>query len=616
MNYRRLPLLFILCSSLFFFVSVASPPELMDDVDSVTAQIARTMVETGDWVTPRLNGIAYFEKPALRFWLIAASYLVFGIHDWAARIPYALAAIGLCWLVRGIGRWAFPTGARDAGTLAGLVLVSCAGLFLFTRVLIPDVVLTLTTTLAMYGLLRALDPDEPQPRRWALLLALSLGLGFLLKGLVAFVFPVGAGLAYLLFTKQLWRARAWQRLAPFSGALIVLLLSAPWVGLAMLRNPPYFDFTMKSEPGQYRGFFWFFFLNEHLFRYLNLRYPRDYNTVPRPLFWLYHLLWLFPWSVYFPFAARLTYRPTDRAGRTRLLCLCWIGFTLLFFTFSTTQEYYSMPCYPALALLLGAALSETRFEFKWATRTAGLIALLAALACGILLWLVRDVAATGDIADALNNHVSTLSLGKAQDLTLESLAWLRAPLLLAFSAFAVGALGTWWRQGRAALPALALMMLLFFNAARLAMVTLNPYFGSRLLAEALNTAPPGQLIVDDQYYSFSSLFFYATDQAKRGALLLNGRKMNLEYGSYAPGAPNVFMTDADLPARWQSKQRHYLAASANELPRLQTLLGAQNLHVVLTAGGKLLLTNQPLEEARGASNSAGLRERGLGANLP
>ena len=258
-----------------------------------------------------------------------------------------------------------------------------------------------------------------------------------------------------------------------------------------------------------------------------------------------------------------------------------------------------MPCYPALALLLGAALSDTRFEFKWATRTTGLIALLAAVACGVLLWWVKDIAATGDIADAMNNHVSTLSLGKAQDLTIESLAWLRGPLVLALTAFLLGAIGAWWRQSRWALPALALMMLLFFNAARWAMVTLNPYFGSRPLAEALNAAPPGQLIVDDQYYSFSSVFFYATQEAKRGALLLNGRKMNLEYGSYAPGAPSVFLTDADLPARWQASQRHYLAASANEVPRLQALLGAANLHLVRAAGGKLLLTNQPLETKLG-----------------
>ncbi|MEP7343304.1 MAG: glycosyltransferase family 39 protein [Acidobacteriota bacterium] len=595
--------------AVFFFVSVVSPPSLIDDVDSVTAQIARNMVESGDWVTARLNGIAYFEKPALRFWIIALSYRLFGVHDWAARIPLALSAVALCWLVRGIGQWAFRSGdgaSPLAGTLAGIVLATCVGLFLFTRILIPDVALTLTITLAMWALLRALDEEESNPGRWPPVFAVCLSLGFLLKGLVAFVLVIGPAIIYLLVTKQLFSKNTWRRINPLICVLIVLLICAPWLTLAMLRNPPYFDFTMKSEAGKYHGFFWFFFLNEHLFRYLNLRHPRDYNTVPRAAFWLYHLLWLFPWSVYFPFLLKLNFKPASRAGRMRLFCLCWIGFVLLFFTFSTTQEYYTMPIYPAFALLLGSALSEKQFQFQWAARAAGTIALLAAVACGVALWLVRDLAPAGDIADAMNNHISTLSLGKAQDLTLTSLAWLRVPLALAFCAFLIGAVGGWWQAGRHAIVALALMMVLFFNAARLAMVTLNPYFGSRPLAEALKAAPPGQLIVDDQYYSFSSVFFYAN----RRALLLNGRKMNLEYGSYAPDAPKVFINDQDLPRLWIQPERQYLTTSESAIPRLKDLLSGAQLHVVSKAGGKLLLTNQALDTSRTiAEIEAGARKQ-------
>ena len=96
-----------------------------------------------------------------------------------------------------------------------------------------------------------------------------------------------------------------------------------------------------------------------MLRFLNLRYPRDYNTVPRAYFWLFHLLWLFPWSVYFPAVFKLSFRPDGpRRGRMRLLCLCWAGFLLTFFTFSSTQEYYSVPCYAALALLIGSAVAE------------------------------------------------------------------------------------------------------------------------------------------------------------------------------------------------------------------------------------------------------------------
>ena len=176
---------------------------------------------------------------------------------------------------------------------------------------------------------------------------------------------------------------------------MLLAIAAPWHVLATLRNPPYFDFTMHSESGSYHGFFWFYFINEHLLRFLNLRYPRDYNTVPRLYFWLFHLLWLFPWSVYFPAVFRLKFRGADRASRVRLLALCWCGFVLVFFTFSTTQEYYSMPCYPALALLLGSAIaSEDADAAVWDSGDRGGRD-LAAVAIGGILWMVRGLAAPG-----------------------------------------------------------------------------------------------------------------------------------------------------------------------------------------------------------------------------
>ena len=209
----------------------------------------------------------------------------------------ALSAIALCWLTAAFGRWAF--GLRP-GFYAGLIMATCVGLWLFTRIQIPDVMQTFTIALAMWALLRALDEEEPHPRLWAFLLAAAMGAGLLLKSLIGVVFPAGAGLIYLLVTRRLFFAATWKRLHPWSGLLVVLLIAAPWHILAALRNPPYFDFTMHSAPGEYHGFFWFFFINEQLLRFLNLRYPRDYNTVPRLYFWLFHLVWLFPWSVYLP----------------------------------------------------------------------------------------------------------------------------------------------------------------------------------------------------------------------------------------------------------------------------------------------------------------------------
>ncbi len=578
----------------------------MDDVDAVNAQIARNMLESGDWVTARLDGVAYLEKSPLLFWLIASSYRIFGVHDWAARIPIALAAIALCWLTARFGAWAF--GSR-AGAYAGLSLSTCVGMFLFTRVLIPDVMLTLTVTAAMWAFLRALEEDEAHPSRWAFWLAVSLGLGLLLKGLIAVVLPAGAALVYLAYTRQLFLARTWQRLRPVSGLVVLVAMAAPWHVLATLRNPPYFDFTLHSGPGQYRGFFWFYVINEHVLRFLNMRYPRDYSTVPRLAFWLSQLVWLFPWSVFSPAVARLGFKPVNRAGRARLLALCWIGFLMLFFTFSTTQEYYSMPCYPAMALLLASAMVSESAWIHRGSRFVAVFAASAAIAGFVILFLVRGLPAPGDISSALtqNPEAYTLSLGHIGDLTLRSFAYLRLPLALASAAFLVGALGAWRfsglpakdsvgtvpqlsRAGMRSFVSIALMMALFLFAARQALVVFDPYLSSRPLAEKLVQAPEGRLIIDGQYYPLSSIFFYAN----RTGLLLNGRANNLEYGSYAPDAPPVFLDDTELQRLWSRADRYYLVTFRSELPRLVRLVGRSALHLVAESGGKYVFTNQAI----------------------
>ena len=579
---------------------IVSPPSLMDDVDSVQAQIARNMLVSGDWVTARLDGVPYLEKPALIYWAIALSYKIFGVHDWSARIPIALSALALCWVTAAFGIWAF---GKRAGFYAGLCISTCVGLFLFTRVLIPDVTLTFTTALAMWSFLRAIDDEELRPRLWAFLFAASLGVGLLLKSLIAIVFPVGAAIVYLLLTRKLFSWKILKRLHPFTGTLVILLIAAPWHIFATLRNPPYFVFTLHSGPNSYHGFLWFFFINEQLLRFLNLRYPRDYNTVPRLYFWLFHLIWLFPWSVYLPAVAKLSFKPINRAGRARLLALCWLGFVLIFFTFSTTQEYYSMPCYPALALLIGSAMATENVWVRRGTRTLAVIAGCAAIAALAIFWNVRNLPAPGDISSALSSNPKSysLSLGHMLDLTLPSFAYLRIPLLLASIAFLVGALGNIRSTGLRAFLASALMMVLFFHAARAAMVVFDPYLSSRPLAEVLLKSPDGALIVERHYYPTSSIFFYTN----RTALLLNGRVLNLEYGSNAPGTPDVFVNDAKFASLWMTEPRYYLICAQTSLPRLQTLVGPTNLNITSQSGGKLLLTNHPLP------NSAPAQQDGL-----
>ena len=563
----------------------------MDDVDAVQAQIARTMLSSGDWVTARLDGVAYLEKSPLIYWMMALSFRILGVHNWAARLPLALSVILLCWVTYRFGRWAFE---EDAGLYAGLALATGTGLFIFTRILIPDAMVTLTITGAIWAWLRLLEPDERDLRKWSIILGACLGLGLLLKGLIAIVFPILAGLVYMAVTRQLFSLASWKRLQIVLAITVALVIALPWHVLATLRNPPYFAFSLHSGPGEYRGFFWFYFFNEHLLRFLNLRYPRDYNTVPRFLFWTLNLVWLFPWSVYLLGTPTLSYTPATRAGRARLMAICWTGVVMVFFTFSTTQEYYSMPIYPALALLIGSALSAGGRWIRIGSRVLCGISAVLFLVLATVLALVWRMPAPGDISRALTQHpeVYTLSMGHVLDLTLDAFAYLKLPLGLAALAFGLAALGlVLWRSSvRKTVIALAVCMIVFLQAARIALIIFDPYLGSYPLAVALEQSPRGGLIGANEYYAFSSVYFYTN----RSALLLNGRGANLEYGSYAPGAPQVFIDDAKFVELWTSPSRWYLLVYGSEMPHIEQLVGRAKMYVVKENGGNFLLSNLPL----------------------
>jgi hypothetical protein len=250
-----------------------------------------------------------------------------------------------------------------------------------------------------------------------------------------------------------------------------------------------------------------------------------------------------------------------------------------------------MPVYPALALLLGSAIAGEDRILRFGTKAVGALAGLAAVAIAAILWLVRDMPTPGDISVALtsNPELYTLSLGHMADLTLKAFAYLRLPLAVAGVAFLIGAVGALRTRRLVPIAALVCMMVLFLNAARLAMVVFDPYLSSRPLADALLRMPSGKLIMGDQYYTFSSVFFYTG----RRAQLLNGRVNNLEYGSYAPDAPkDVFIGDRDLARLWPQPERYYLLAEGPAVPHLEQVVGKTALHEVAESGGKYLFTNQ------------------------
>ncbi|MGH9652101.1 MAG: ArnT family glycosyltransferase [Bryobacteraceae bacterium] len=582
--------LVIAIAAFIYFMGVIIPPHLMDDVDAAEATQAKNFLLSGNWVTGHLNGVVYIDKAPLKYWITASLYSVFGIHDWVAKLPTAIAAVLLVWLVMRMASWAI---SRDAGFYSGLVLSTSIGMYLFTRTVIPDIILVLLIACTLWCFVRLLE----SPKRslvWALAMYASAALGVLTKGFIGVVFPAGIVLVYLLFTGKLLDRETWHRMHVYRGVLLFLAIAAPWHILAIMQNPPYFDLTMHASPhfgGHYRGFFWFYFINEQVLRFLNERWPRDYATVPRLWFWASLLVWFFPWSLVTPGAVRLRYKPVDRAGRLHLLALCWIGVVMIFFSFSTTQGYYALPVYPACALLLGSVIAA---HPKWVTgamRTSGVIAAAALAAIVAILVMVWNLPTPGDISDELqkNYNLYKLALGHIADLTLPAFAYLRTPLILAAIAFLVGALGTWLLRGRGAILAAAAMLVIFYQAARLALITFDPYMSSYAIANTLNHAPKGTLIIYGEYNRLSSVFFYHGDHA----LIWNGRYFILEYGSYAPDAPKVFIDTKRFKHLWHENQRFYLIVRMRDMKQVKTEIDISMLHFITKSGDKFLYTNLP-----------------------
>jgi 4-amino-4-deoxy-L-arabinose transferase-like glycosyltransferase len=342
-----------------FLLGLGSPA-LYDPHESLYAEIAREMVGSGDWLTPHLNGTRYLDKPPLFYWLIALCYKAFGVSEFSARLPVALAGLGGIMLTYAIGRYYF---AGDTGFLAGLVLTTSMGYFVFSRQLLPDMVFAFFTTLSITGLLHAVA-DDRQHRWWAVLASGSLALAVLTKGMLG-LFPLVIVAGYVLWLGKWHALRA---LVNLRGVVLFTALTVPWHVWIAWQN---------------KGYFWHYFANEQFLRFLGQRHPVDYISLPLPVFFLVLFLWLLPWSPYLALAIpqmrpRLG-KPLDRAAEGYLLLLLWTGMVLFFFAMSRARlPQYSLPAMPALALLIGRSLDD-RFSGRISNSTGLLIATAASL---------------------------------------------------------------------------------------------------------------------------------------------------------------------------------------------------------------------------------------------
>ncbi|MFO1319981.1 MAG: glycosyltransferase family 39 protein [Burkholderiales bacterium] len=301
------------------------------------AEIAREMAVTGDWVTPRLNGLKYFEKPPLQYWATAAAYRVFGLHEWTARLWAALCGALTLVVVWQSGRRQF---GATAGDIAGLVATGSLWMVANAHLNTLDMGLTFWLTAGVAAFLQAQGAGLPpqRRRRWMALAWLACAGAVLSKGLVGLVLPGGAIAGYLLATRD---RDLLARLHLPTGLAIVLAVCAPWFVAVSIANPEFPDF---------------FFVREHFQRYLTPVHRRSESA------WYFLPLLAagaLPWTVA---AAQALWRPwrRDRADafRPRLFLMCWCAFTFLFFSASSSKlPSYILPIFPALAWLVGDRLA-------------------------------------------------------------------------------------------------------------------------------------------------------------------------------------------------------------------------------------------------------------------
>ena len=545
------------------YLAALQTPSLLDDADASHAQAAAHMAETGDLVTLKVNGIRYLEKPPLPYWIVAGFYKVLGENAYATHLPNALAVLGCAWLA---WLWCRRAWGDRAALYAALGTLTAIGPFLFTRFFIPEALLSFLLLLALYCTLTGLE--SCRPARFYLAWA-ALALATLTKGLIAPIFFFAAVIPLLLLSGQ-WRR--WRQLKPFSGFLLFLLIAAPWHILAGLRNPDQ-GHPIGNIPtlGNVHGFWYFYFLNEHVFRFLGSRFPHDYSKLPFVYYWLLPLIWTFPWSLFLPAALVVAWKTRrtwlqhlrkdagqtvdfylDHAAREDVASYvfrlkfrsrsAWLlgiyaAFLLLFFSLSTNQEYYTWPAWIPLIMLTAGMLAgieesvedrrdaarsskDSASGSRWLVTAHALytaVGLVAAVLLGWSLWQSRDLPFVSDIGTLLahrNVGDYQLSMSHFFDLTGPSFAALRLPAGIAAVALLIGPVTglilRLTRRNVAATISIGLTSAVFLIAAHIAFARFEPMLSSRQLATTIlkKGTPIDDFIIFGDQSDASSVVFY------------------------------------------------------------------------------------------------------------
>ena len=518
--------------------------------------VAREMIERHDFVTPHINGAVYFEKPPLLYWLNALCMSVFGETAFAARLPSALAGIATSILVYGLGSKMY---GRTAAGYAATVVATGIGFVLMARQVMFDALLTCFVTGALVAFWYC-DPDESKAASDAAiyLFYAATALAVLTKGLLGVLIPLIVVISYGLVAQDWSRPR---RLRHARGIATFLAIVVPWHILVSLRHPE---------------FVWFYFVNEHLMRFLGRREPADFHIDPiyTPLLALFVLT--VPWCIFLPAALRQALqrlRKTAEQRRKSAFLLCWLATPTLLFTLSGSRTlYYLLPVVPPLALLIGSMWDEVMHRWSDRSRHRWLfLPLLGCYAAVFIYWLVCDTKMHSDAPSYWRYEIA-----------FSSLIWLLAGMAVCLVALR--------RNAAAAFASLALATL-FSGVTALDSWShwqnMSTEANLAALVEAQGARDRGKpvVVMDGRFEDHSSFAFYLPP-ALRPVYVYNGRwGGDLQFGGGFPEVNHLFINLTGLK-RLAAHHQVYVVSDKDPMAPMPGLF-----HVVRDDGHAVLWSN-------------------------
>jgi 4-amino-4-deoxy-L-arabinose transferase-like glycosyltransferase len=545
----------------------------LDPPEGFHAAIAQSMRLSGDWITLRVDGVRYFDKPPLLYWLMSLSFAMAGPVEAAARLWPAAAAIGIAAVT---GRIGVILGGPRVGLLAGLFVAANLGTFIFAREVKPDLVFILFIVLAYAGFIVAYRGGG----RWGLaLFYASLGLATLAKDVLGAAGPLAVVALFIWLTRE----RPYGVWAPWWGIVLLLVIVLPWYLAVELRNP---------------GFLWYTIVDNHL---LNFTRQRIFPDEDVPLGGLQFLgvtaLAFMPWTLAAPWAlVRVLRRPwVDADSRLWALLGLWALIVVGFFTVSPFKlPHYGLPAFPALALLAARAWDDCIEALPGAptpqTLMVPVLALFAILAAAFGLAAIDRLPLP---ASALQNvDVAARNLAARGQLAAGSPLEAYLPVLvkctIVFSAATVAMVLAIQRRWPAAGVGVALAtMIAFLPTAGEGMAQFARGRSARPITEALarRLVPADRVIHEGALENTGSLLLVVQQTVH----IVHGLQSNLGFGATFPEARDVFWSADRLREAWNGPGRCFLVSTVAPAHSVVRTLGPA--HLVAQSGGRWLYSN-------------------------